>query len=59
MTEVTATLENALESLLRRIVKEEIRAASSGNDYHNDPFLTPSELAKKLHATKKCGWRGV
>ena len=41
--------EFSFESLLRRIVKEEIQAASNGNDHHKDPFLTPEELAKVLH----------
>lgn len=42
--------EFSFESLLRRIVKEEIQAAmGQSNDHHKDSFLTPEELAKKLH----------
>jgi len=47
MSENGTTLENVLEGLLRRIVKEEIRAALNGNGYQPE-LLTPEELAKKL-----------
>jgi len=37
----------SFESLLRRIVREEIQAASNGNG-HQTELLTPEDLAKKL-----------
>ena len=50
MSETTTTLENALESLLRRIVREEIQAAmGQSNGQHTDPFLTPEKLAERLN----------
>jgi len=49
MDQAGKILGDAFLEAIRQAVREEIQAASSGNDYHNDPFLTPSELAKKLH----------
>jgi len=46
MTESTTPLENALEALLRRIIREEIRAANG--DKGPDELLSPEELAARL-----------
>jgi excisionase family DNA binding protein len=49
MNHNSATLENALESLLRRVVREEIRAAlgnSQKNDQAKKPYLTIKEAAE-------------
>ncbi len=42
------TLENVIEELLRRIVREEIQAAISGNGNHGaDQLLKAEEAAKR------------
>ncbi len=46
MTENATPLENALEALLRRIIREEIRAANG--DKGPDELLSPEELAARL-----------
>ena len=46
MTESATPLENALEALLRRIIREEIRAANG--DKGPDELLSPEELAARL-----------
>ncbi len=46
MTENATPLENALEALLRRIIREEIRAAYG--DKGPDELLSPEELAARL-----------
>ena len=48
MSETATTLESALERLLRRIVKEEIRAIK-GELNGNSELLTPEQLADRLH----------
>ena len=45
MSEPSATLETVIESLLRRIVREEIKAAINSQD---SPLLTPEQLAERL-----------
>ncbi len=45
MSDTTATLETALESLLRRIVREELQSLENGNAAE---LLTPEELAARL-----------
>ena len=47
MSENGTTLENALEGLLRRIVREEIETAM-GQNGHGKELLTPEELADGL-----------
>ena len=44
------TLENVIEELLRRIVREEIQAASNSNGHSS--MLTAKQLAKKLQVNK-------
>jgi len=46
MSETATPLENALEALLRRIIREEIRAANG--DKGPDELLSPEELAARL-----------
>ncbi len=46
MTESATPLENAFEALLRRIIREEIRA--SNGDKGPDELLSPEELAARL-----------
>lgn len=48
MSETATTLESALEGLLRRIVKEEIRAIKDELN-GNSELLTPEQLADRLH----------
>jgi len=48
MNETGTTLENALESLLRRIVKEEIQAAMGQNGHHDGDRLLDAEEACKI-----------
>jgi len=49
MDEAGKILGNAVLEAVRQVVREEIQAASNGNDHHKDPFLTPEELAEVLH----------
>jgi len=46
MSETITPLESALEGLLRRIIREEIRAANG--DKGPDELLSPEELAARL-----------
>ena len=46
MSQSATPLENALEALLRRVVREEIRAANG--DKGPDELLSPEELAARL-----------
>ncbi len=46
MSQSATPLENALEALLRRIIREEIRAANG--DKGPDELLSPEELAARL-----------
>ncbi len=49
MTENATPLENALEALLRRIIREEIRAAQSQNgNQGGDKLLTAEKAAEIL-----------
>ena len=50
MSETGTTLENALEGLLRRIVKEEIRAAMGQNGYHSN---IPSKPTRSYFTVKE------
>ena len=50
MSETATTLENALEGLLRRIIREEIQAATSGNGHGG--LLTAEQLAQALQVNK-------
>ena len=50
MSDTGTTLENALEGLIRRIVRDEIQAALGQNGRSN--MLTAEELAKKLQVNK-------
>jgi len=47
MKETGTTLESAFEALLRRIIREEIQAASQ-NGHRESSLLTAEELAKHL-----------
>ena len=51
-TTPTPTLEAVLESLLRRIVREEIKEAANGNG-NKSPALLSAEAAAKLWAVPK------
>ncbi len=48
MNETSPTLETVLESLLRRIVREEIQAASNGNGHQEGDTLLNAEQAAKI-----------
>ncbi len=48
MSETDATLENAFEGLIRRIVREEIQAAMGQNGQHGDKLLDAEEASKIL-----------
>ncbi len=48
--ETANTLERALEDLLRRIVRQELQAATSGNGYGG--LLTAEQLAQALQVNK-------
>ncbi len=48
MSEAATPLENALEALLRRIIREEIRAAQSQNGHQGDRLLDAEEASKVL-----------
>jgi len=53
MTESTTPLENALEALLRRIIREEIRAAQSQNGHQGgDTLISAEEAAKRWEVPK-------
>lgn len=52
MSELAISLEAVLEELLRRIVREEIKAAVNGNG-HNSPALLSAEAAAKLFDVPK------
>ena len=47
MRDTSPTLEIILESLLRRVIRQEIQAVM-GQDGHQTELLTPEDLAKKL-----------
>ncbi len=48
MSETTTPLENALEALLRRIVREEVQAAQSQNGHQEGDHLLDAEEASKV-----------
>ncbi len=50
MDENSTTLENAFEGFIRRIVREEVQAASNGNGHSS--MLTAEQLAEKLQVNK-------